>query len=30
MHLQPIRPVETRALRLAAGEQPPALEEAAR
>jgi len=30
IHLQPIRPVETRALRLAPGEQPQALEEAAR
>ena len=30
LHLQPIRTVETRALRLAPGEQPPALEEAAR
>ena len=30
IHLQPIRPIETRALRLAPGEQPPALEEAAR
>jgi hypothetical protein len=30
MNLQPIRPIETRALRLAPGEQPPALEEAAR
>jgi len=30
IHLQPIRPVETRALRLAPGDQPPALEEAAR
>jgi hypothetical protein len=30
IHLQPIRTVETRALRLAPGEQPPALEEAAR
>jgi hypothetical protein len=30
LHLQPIRPIETRALRLAPGEQPPALEEAAR
>jgi hypothetical protein len=30
MHLQPIRPIETRTLRLAPGEQPPALEEAAR
>jgi hypothetical protein len=30
IHLQPIRSVETRALRLAPGEQPPALEEAAR
>ena len=30
LHLQPIRPIETRTLRLAPGEQPPALEEAAR
>ena len=30
IHLQPIRPVEVRALRLAPGEQPQALEEAAR
>ena len=30
IHLQPIRPVETRSLRLAPGDQPPALEEAAR
>jgi hypothetical protein len=30
IHLQPIRSVETRALRLTPGEQPPALEEAAR
>jgi hypothetical protein len=30
IHLQPIRSVETRALRLAPGDQPPALEEAAR
>jgi hypothetical protein len=30
IHLQPIRQVETRPLRLAPGEQPPALEEAAR
>jgi hypothetical protein len=30
IHLQPIRPVETRPLRLATGEQPPELEEAAR
>ena len=30
IHLQPIRSVETRPLRLAPGEQPPALEEAAR
>ncbi|MDP9276526.1 MAG: hypothetical protein M3O99_13150, partial [Chloroflexota bacterium] len=30
MHLQPIRPIEPRTLRLAPGEQPPALEEAAR
>ena len=30
IHLQPIRSVETRTLRLAPGEQPPALEEAAR
>src|SRR5437868_2264634 len=30
IHLQPIRPIEMRALRLAPGEQPPALEEAAR
>ena len=30
IHLQPIRPIETRALRLAPGDQPPALEEAAR
>jgi hypothetical protein len=30
IHLQPIRPVESRALRLAPGDQPPALEEAAR
>jgi hypothetical protein len=29
IHLQPIRAVETRPLRLAPGEQPPALEEAA-
>src|SRR5256884_7583385 len=29
IHLQPIRPIETRALRLAPGVQPPALEEAA-
>jgi hypothetical protein len=30
IHLQPIRPAETRSLRLAPGDQPPALEEAAR
>jgi hypothetical protein len=30
IHLQPIRPIETRPLRLAPGEPPPALEEAAR
>jgi hypothetical protein len=30
IHLQPIRSVETRPLRLASGEQPPAIEEAAR
>jgi hypothetical protein len=30
MHLQPIRPIETRTLRLAPGDQPPAIEEAAR
>ena len=30
IHLQPIRPIETRPLRLAPGEQPSALEEAAR
>src|SRR2546423_2950840 len=30
IHLQPIRPIETRTLRLAPGEQPPALEEAVR
>ena len=30
IHLQPIRSVETRPLRLAPGDQPPALEEAAR
>src|SRR2546427_2441724 len=30
IHLQPIRSVETRSLRLAPGDQPPALEEAAR
>ena len=30
IHLQPIRSVETRALRLAPGDEPPALEEAAR